>query len=60
MPKGIVKAPCVRTCHSFSEPGGLKNQHTSDHRLSRCSATCNATWDAMTDRERSGNNKLGK
>ena len=31
MPKWSVKAPCMRTCHSFSEPGGFKNPHTSDH-----------------------------
>ena len=31
MPKGIVKAPCMRTCYSFSEPGGFKKPHTSNH-----------------------------
>ena len=29
-------------------------------RLRRCSATCNVTWNASNDTERSGNNKLGK
>ena len=28
---GVVQAPCTRTCHSFSEHGGFKNPHTSDH-----------------------------
>ena len=27
----MVKAPCIRTCHSVSEPSGFKNPHTSDH-----------------------------
>ena len=31
MPKRMVKAPCIRTCHSFSEPIRFKNPHTSDH-----------------------------
>ena len=31
MSKGTVKAPCIRICRSFSEPGGLLNPHTSDH-----------------------------
>ena len=31
MSKGKAKAPCMRTCHSFSEPAGFKNLHTSNH-----------------------------
>ena len=28
---GIVKAPCIRICHSFSDSRGLMNPHTSAH-----------------------------
>ena len=31
MSKGMVKAPCMRICHYFSEPGGFKDPQTSDH-----------------------------
>ena len=31
MPNRIGKAPCIRICHSFSEPGGFKNPQTSAH-----------------------------
>ena len=27
----MVQAPCTRTCHSLSEPGGFKNPQISDH-----------------------------
>ena len=30
---GIVKAPCIRICHSFSDPGGFMNPHKSAHSL---------------------------
>ena len=31
VPYGIVKAPCMRICHSFSDPGGFMNPHTPAH-----------------------------
>ena len=31
VPRGMVKAPCIRTCHSVSEPSGFRQPHTSAH-----------------------------
>ena len=28
---GMVKAPCIRTCHSVSDLGGFRKPHTSAH-----------------------------
>ena len=47
MSKGILKAPCMRICHSFSGPGGFKNPHTFN-------------WHASWSPQRVGPGGIGK